>query len=192
MSASDIRAEVASLGDYFRGDHYHLVLRNCNHFADALVERLTHRRLPAWCNRLAYMGSWVACILPKNLGVSHPDSSDVQSRSSFSSIYARSGAASFQPFAGKGLALRQEMMPVSVSGEEASGRSAAQEGVMPEAETDRRCMHDCLLSLAALSLLSVSRRALARALCLVHARACSLPPHHASMITRGVRLRLRL
>jgi hypothetical protein len=102
MSASDIRAEVASLGDYFRGDHYHLVLRNCNHFADALVERLTHRRLPAWCNRLAYMGSWVACILPKNLGVSHPDSSDVQSRSSFSSIYARSGAASFQPFAGKG------------------------------------------------------------------------------------------
>ena len=96
MSASDIRAEVASLGEYFRGDHYHLVLRNCNHFSDALVERLTQRRLPAWCNRLAYMGSWVSCILPKNLGVSHPDSSDVQSR--FSSMYARSGAVSFQVF----------------------------------------------------------------------------------------------
>ena len=44
MSASDIRAEVASLGEYFRGDHYHLVLRNCNHFSDALVERLTQPR----------------------------------------------------------------------------------------------------------------------------------------------------
>ena len=48
MSASDVRAEIASLGDYFRGNQYHLIMRNCNHFSDALCERLTNRRIPGW------------------------------------------------------------------------------------------------------------------------------------------------
>lgn len=46
MSTSDVRAEIASLGEYFKGNQYHLITRNCNHFSDALVERLTHRRIP--------------------------------------------------------------------------------------------------------------------------------------------------
>ena len=49
-----------------------------------------------------------------------------------------------QPFAGKGLALRQEMMPTSGSGD-TSARSVAQEGALPEEETDRRCCAKLLL-----------------------------------------------
>jgi len=48
LSASDVRAEIASLGEYFRGNQYHLIMRNCNHFSDALCERLTNRRIPGW------------------------------------------------------------------------------------------------------------------------------------------------
>ena len=136
MSAADVRAEVASLGDFFRGDHYHLILRNCNHFSDALVERLTNRRIPRWCNRLAYMGSWVRCLLPKRFGVSHPDSNAVQS--SHSSLYARSGASSFQPFVGKGLVLAQEMTQLSSGSAHRGGvgeRAGGEEG-----EIDRRAL----------------------------------------------------
>ena len=68
-----------------------------------------------------------------------------------------------QPFAGKGLALRQEMMPTSGSGD-ASARSVAQEGALPEEETDRRCcakMLLCCFPLPPLSPLSLSLAALA-------------------------------
>ena len=104
------------------------MLRNCNHFSDALVERLTRRRIPAWCNRLAYMGSWVSCILPQSMGVAHPESNHVQSRSAYAAIYSRSGAASFQPFAGQGLCLAQEMMDKPASRRSVGGEAAEAAG----------------------------------------------------------------
>ena len=65
-----------------------------------------------------------------------------------------------QPFAGKGLALRQEMMPTSGSGD-TSARSVAQEGALPEEETDRRCCAKlllCCVPVPPLHPLSLSRR----------------------------------
>eukprot|EP00293_Proteomonas_sulcata_P010542 CAMPEP_0184298358 /NCGR_PEP_ID=MMETSP1049-20130417/9194_1 /TAXON_ID=77928 /ORGANISM="Proteomonas sulcata, Strain CCMP704" /LENGTH=151 /DNA_ID=CAMNT_0026608475 /DNA_START=39 /DNA_END=494 /DNA_ORIENTATION=+ len=104
-SSNDVRSELSALGDYFQGNSYHIVLKNCNHFSDALCQRLTGNKIPGWVNRLANLGSLVSCCLPKNLGVAHPDSSDIQSQSTLGGAYSRSGAASFRAFAGQGLSL---------------------------------------------------------------------------------------
>ena len=127
-SAQDVRAEIAALGEHFPGQSYSLITKNCNHFsvpgpplddclraraeadvdckvADAesrvqneLALRLTGQPIPPWVNRLAYLGSWVGCLLPKDLGVAHPDAPAAQgSRSQ----YGRSSATAFKPFAGQ-------------------------------------------------------------------------------------------
>ncbi|KAF4740937.1 hypothetical protein FOZ63_016418, partial [Perkinsus olseni] len=52
------------LRDEFRGDSYHVVKKNCNHFSDAFCRAILGRALPAWVNRLAWWGSWCACCIP--------------------------------------------------------------------------------------------------------------------------------
>jgi hypothetical protein len=81
MSSTDVRREVQALGEHFPGTSYHIVLKNCNHFSKEFVLRLTGQAIPSWVNRLANMGSLVSCLLPKGMGVHHPESSDVQSQS---------------------------------------------------------------------------------------------------------------
>lgn len=81
LSSTDVRREVQSLGEHFSGNSYHIVLKNCNHFSNEFVLRLTGAKVPGWVNRLANMGSLVSCLLPKGMGVPHPESSDVQSQS---------------------------------------------------------------------------------------------------------------
>jgi len=104
MSNQDVQREISSLGEHFPGNAYHIILRNCNHFAAELCLRLTGRPLPGWVNRLAYMGSWVSCMLPKDMGVAHPESSDVQSQSTLAS-YRNARAANVQSFTGQGMTL---------------------------------------------------------------------------------------
>ena len=48
----------------FIAKDYSLVSQNCNHFADALCQRLLGKRIPSYINRLARMGSWCKFILP--------------------------------------------------------------------------------------------------------------------------------
>jgi hypothetical protein len=95
MSSTDVRREVQALGEHFAGTSYHIVLKNCNHFSREFVLRLTGQAIPSWVNRLANMGSLVSCLLPKGMGVHHPESSDVQSQSTldryrYSSLAAKS------------------------------------------------------------------------------------------------------
>lgn len=40
-------------------------LRNCNHFASDLCERLTGNAAPEWVNRLAWMGEKAKFLLPQ-------------------------------------------------------------------------------------------------------------------------------
>ncbi|GMR59945.1 hypothetical protein PMAYCL1PPCAC_30140, partial [Pristionchus mayeri] len=49
----DIRDMIKALGMDFRGDRYHLISRNCNHFSAALAKTLTGKEIPSWINRLA-------------------------------------------------------------------------------------------------------------------------------------------
>jgi len=55
----DVKRAIKQLGADFRGDHYHLLNNNCNHFTAALVQTLCGCELPPWVNRLAHM---VSCI----------------------------------------------------------------------------------------------------------------------------------
>ena len=63
-SASDLRVLIADLRPEWTGESYNVVSRNCNSFAAELCWRLTRRTVPAYINRLAYMGSMFTCCLP--------------------------------------------------------------------------------------------------------------------------------
>ncbi|GAB4853925.1 hypothetical protein Ancab_018134 [Ancistrocladus abbreviatus] len=54
----------------YKGDSYHLIVKNCNHFCDDICYRLTGKRIPKWVNRLARIGSVCNCILPETLKAS--------------------------------------------------------------------------------------------------------------------------
>uniref|UniRef100_A0A0R3RQN6 DUF862 domain-containing protein n=1 Tax=Elaeophora elaphi TaxID=1147741 RepID=A0A0R3RQN6_9BILA len=53
FSATDIRHLIQMLGSEYRGDRYHLISKNCNHFTAALAKTLTGKEIPSWVNRLA-------------------------------------------------------------------------------------------------------------------------------------------
>ncbi|KAK6052218.1 hypothetical protein COOONC_10277 [Cooperia oncophora] len=53
FSASAVRELIKSLGQEYRGDRYHLISRNCNHFSAVLAKALTGNDIPTWINRLA-------------------------------------------------------------------------------------------------------------------------------------------
>nr|KJB58320.1 hypothetical protein B456_009G204300 [Gossypium raimondii] len=54
----------------FKGDTYHLIVKNCNHFCKDICYRLTGKHIPNWVNRLARIGSMCNCILPEALKTS--------------------------------------------------------------------------------------------------------------------------
>ncbi|CAH0697771.1 unnamed protein product [Spodoptera exigua] len=68
FSEDEVRRLVAELGKQFRGDRYHLMNNNCNHFTSAFCLALCDHDIPAWVNRLAYVSSCVPFLqrcLPK-------------------------------------------------------------------------------------------------------------------------------
>uniref|UniRef100_A0A183CQF4 DUF862 domain-containing protein n=1 Tax=Globodera pallida TaxID=36090 RepID=A0A183CQF4_GLOPA len=53
FTAEDVSKMIQSLGQDYRGDSYHLITKNCNHFSALLSKTLTGQELPPWINRLA-------------------------------------------------------------------------------------------------------------------------------------------
>lgn len=66
-SASDLRVVIADLRPDWSGESYNVVSKNCNSFAAELCWRLTRATVPAYVNRLAYMGSMFTCCLPDDV-----------------------------------------------------------------------------------------------------------------------------
>ncbi|KAI5059601.1 hypothetical protein GOP47_0025920 [Adiantum capillus-veneris] len=56
LSRLKVTQVLFELGREWPGSSYDLLSRNCNHFCDALCERLGVQKLPAWINRFAHVG----------------------------------------------------------------------------------------------------------------------------------------
>jgi hypothetical protein len=48
LTPQEVQEVVQALGAQYRGNAYHLLERNCNHFSDELCYKLTGRHPPPW------------------------------------------------------------------------------------------------------------------------------------------------
>jgi hypothetical protein len=48
-----VQALVQGLGQQYKGNRYHLLQRNCNHFANELALQLTGQQAPYWVSHPA-------------------------------------------------------------------------------------------------------------------------------------------
>ncbi|KFK32585.1 hypothetical protein AALP_AA6G262400 [Arabis alpina] len=69
-SAKEVRVFMEKLAEEYKGNKYHLIRRNCNHFCNEVCLKLTQNPIPRWVNRLARLGVLCNCVLPPRLNES--------------------------------------------------------------------------------------------------------------------------
>jgi hypothetical protein len=76
----------------FRDHSYNIIFKNCNHFSEAFIRILLGKDIPAYVNRLAYIGSYFSCFFPDSMVNQAPVNEPGYSGSVRASA-SRSGAA---------------------------------------------------------------------------------------------------
>jgi len=69
---SEIDGIIKEASEAFQGTSYNILTKNCNHFTQYLLEKLTGRPGPSWLNRAASVGLALPCVVPKEW-ISPPD-----------------------------------------------------------------------------------------------------------------------
>ncbi|KAF8055918.1 ESR2 [Scenedesmus sp. PABB004] len=64
LSAGQVQQLVQQMGHQYKGNQYHLLQLNCNHFASDMCVQLTGKPAPPWINRLAGLAVLLHCFLP--------------------------------------------------------------------------------------------------------------------------------
>lgn len=130
----DIQDIIDELSSEFTGDSYHPINRNCNTFSNELIQRILKKPIPGYVNRLANMGSYLACLVPPAmhlLGIVPPPPTAAQASATSSQQGSAvvSGTDSqndpFEPFPGKGQFLTESEVLMEISEEERRERAAA-------------------------------------------------------------------
>lgn len=103
INSKDLDYLLDELRKEFKGEDYNILLRNCNHFAEAFIHRLLQKNIPSYVNRLAYVGSMFSCLMPPSLLDHNPV--DNTSNSNYSNSRQITNTANQQVFYSKGTTL---------------------------------------------------------------------------------------
>jgi len=108
--SAEVQSAISNLRSDFGSDAYNLINKNCNHFANALVYNLLRKQIPAHVNRLANIGSFMSCLLPKKMLESAPvgdsgASSGFQVHPAGSRVTTSASGTSANSFSGSGTTL---------------------------------------------------------------------------------------
>eukprot|EP00882_Tetradesmus_deserticola_P006926 GHRQ01007296.1.p1 GENE.GHRQ01007296.1~~GHRQ01007296.1.p1 ORF type:complete len:196 (+),score=40.98 GHRQ01007296.1:906-1493(+) len=64
LTAAQVQHLVQQMGHHYKGNKYHLLQLNCNHFASDMCLQLTAKPVPSWVSRLAGLAVMLHCFLP--------------------------------------------------------------------------------------------------------------------------------
>ncbi|ETW08849.1 hypothetical protein, variant [Aphanomyces invadans] len=106
----DAKRILDDMRSEFNGSHYNLLTKNCNTFANEACLRLVGQPIPAYINRIAYLGSCFSCLIPKQLTGEAPVQGSDAMFGGFSHASSY-GTTSVPVFAGQGLALNSNSSP---------------------------------------------------------------------------------
>eukprot|EP01066_Platyproteum_vivax_P011473 Platyproteum_vivax@DN5212_c0_g1_i2.p1 len=98
LTEREVVSAIDSLRPHFQGTSYSLILKNCNHFSDALCKQLLNKSIPSRINRVSWWGSLVSCLLPRHLLGEGP-------APGYPSVEYSSTQTQMQTFAGEGTRL---------------------------------------------------------------------------------------
>ncbi|KAM9955514.1 hypothetical protein ACTFIW_008843 [Dictyostelium discoideum] len=111
LSERQIQSLIDNIAEEFPGKSYHPLKKNCNTFSNELIKRLLNREIPNYVNRLAFIGTFFSCLLPKSFGFIPQESPSNSVDSKGNSNIGSSSSSTTIPFSGKGHSLADDSGP---------------------------------------------------------------------------------